>query len=131
MTDLKEFRKIHNVQFEIRVILLIDFFGLFHGVNIEILVPGPVPNDDGRKQILKIHTKNMALDEEADLDLLSSLTDGLSGADLKAVCTEAGMFAIREKRDRVTVTDFMDAVEKVLDKEHDDEFIKEAGVMFA
>jgi len=91
----------------------------------------PLPNDDGRKQILKIHTKNMALDEEADLDLLSSLTDGLSGADLKAVCTEAGMFAIREKRDRVTVTDFMDAVEKVLDKEHDDEFIKEAGVMFA
>ena len=91
----------------------------------------PLPNDDGRKQILKIHTKNMALDEEADLDLLSSLTDGLSGADLKAVCTEAGMFAIREKRDRVTVTDFMDAVEKVLDKERDDEFIKEAGVMFA
>ena len=41
------------------------------------------------------------------------------------------MFAIREKRDRVTVTDFMDAVEKVLDKERDDEFIKEAGVMFA
>ena len=40
----------------------------------------------------------MALDEEADLDLLSSLTDGLSGADLKAVCTEAGMFAIREKK---------------------------------
>ena len=49
----------------------------------------PLPNDDGRKQILKIHTKNMALDEEADLDLLSSLTDGLSGADLKAVFTPA------------------------------------------
>ena len=72
----------------------------------------------------------MALDEEADIDLLSDLTDGLSGADLKAVCTEAGMFAIREKRDRVTVTDFMDAVDKVVDSEHDEEFKKEAGVMF-
>ena len=72
----------------------------------------------------------MALDEEADIDLLSDLTDGLSGADLKAVCTEAGMFAIREKRDRVTVADFMDAVDKVVDSEHDEDFKKEAGVMF-
>ena len=72
----------------------------------------------------------MALDEAADIDLLSDLTDGLSGADLKAVCTEAGMFAIREKRDKVSVTDFMDAVDKVTDSEHDDEFKKEAGVMF-
>ena len=72
----------------------------------------------------------MALDEAADINLLSDLTDGLSGADLKAVCTEAGMFAIREKRDKVSVTDFMDAVDKVTDSEHDDEFKKEAGVMF-
>ena len=90
----------------------------------------PLPNEDGRKEILKIHTKRMALDEEADIDLLSDLTDGLSGADLKAVCTEAGMFAIREKRDKVTVADFMDAVDKVVDSEHDEEFKKEAGVMF-
>ena len=90
----------------------------------------PLPNEDGRKEILKIHTKRMALDEQADLDFLTELTDGLSGADLKAVCTEAGMFAIREKRDKVTVADFMDAVDKVVDSEHDEEFKKEAGVMF-
>ena len=90
----------------------------------------PLPNEEGRKEILKIHTKRMALDEAADINLLSDLTDGLSGADLKAVCTEAGMFAIREKRDKVSVTDFMDAVDKVTDSEHDDEFKKEAGVMF-
>jgi proteasome regulatory subunit len=90
----------------------------------------PLPKEEGRKEILKIHTKRMALDEEADIDLLSDLTEGLSGADLKAVCTEAGMFAIREKRDKVSVADFMDAVDKVTDSEHDDEFKKEAGVMF-
>ena len=89
----------------------------------------PLPNDEGRKEILKIHTEKMALDEEADLDVLSSLTDGLSGADLKAVCTEAGMFAIREKRDKVTVADFMDAVDKVVDSNQDN-FPEEAGVMF-
>ena len=88
----------------------------------------PLPNDEGRKEILKIHTEKMALDEEADLDVLSSLTDGLSGADLKAVCTEAGMFAIREKRDKVTVADFMDAVDKVVDSNQDN-FPEEAGVM--
>lgn len=89
----------------------------------------PLPNDEGRKEILKIHTEKMALDEEADLDVLSSLTEGLSGADLKAVCTEAGMFAIREKRDKVTVADFMDAVDKVVDSNQDN-FPEELGVMF-
>ena len=91
----------------------------------------PLPNIDGRREILKIHTKNMSFDEEADIDLLADLTDGLSGADLKAVCTEAGMFAIRDKRDKITVDDFMQAVDKVMDKNKEDEMFKtEAGVMF-
>ncbi|MDL2271095.1 proteasome-activating nucleotidase, partial [Methanobrevibacter sp. OttesenSCG-928-I08] len=90
----------------------------------------PLPNEDGRREILKIHTKNMALADEAEIDLLATLTDGVSGADLKAICTEAGMFAIREKRDKVTVADFMDAVDKIMQVEHDEEYKKEAGVMF-
>lgn len=90
----------------------------------------PLPTTEGRVQILKIHTKNMSFDEEADVELLAELTDGASGADLKAICTEAGMFAIREKRGEVTIRDFMNAVNKVMSKETDDEFRKEAGVMF-
>ena len=91
----------------------------------------PLPNDEGRREILKIHTKNMSFDEEADVDLLASLTDGLSGADLKAGCTEAGMFAIREERDKITVDDFMDAIEKVMSKTSEEDLYKtEAGVMF-
>ena len=91
----------------------------------------PLPNIDGRREILKIHTKNMSLDEEADIDILADLTDGLSGADLKAVCTEAGMFAIRDKRESITVADFMDAIDKVMSKTKEDELFKtEAGVMF-
>ena len=91
----------------------------------------PLPNEEGRREILKIHTKNMSFEEEADVEVLANLTDGFSGADLKAVCTEAGMFAIRAKRDKITVDDFMKAVDKVMDKTKEDELFKtEAGVMF-
>ncbi|MDO5832824.1 MAG: AAA family ATPase, partial [Methanobrevibacter sp.] len=91
----------------------------------------PLPNVDGRREILKIHTKNMSLDEEVSIDSLADITEDLSGADLKAVCTEAGMFAIREKRDKITVADFMDAIDKVMSKSKEDELFKtEAGVMF-
>jgi len=90
----------------------------------------PLPNEDGRKEILKIHTSKMSLSEEADIDLLATLTEGVSGADLKAICTEAGMFAIREERDEVLVADFMDAVDKIMGVEHEEEYKKEAGVMF-
>ena len=91
----------------------------------------PLPNIDGRREILKIHTKNMSLDDEVSIDSLADITEDLSGADLKAVCTEAGMFAIREKRDKITVADFMDAIDKVMSKSKEDEMFKtEAGVMF-
>ncbi|MDO5848372.1 MAG: proteasome-activating nucleotidase [Methanobrevibacter sp.] len=90
----------------------------------------PLPNEDGRREILKIHTKGMSLAEEAEIDLLTDLTEGLSGADLKAVCTEAGMFAIRDKRHEVTVADFMDAVDKITTAQNKDQYQKEAGVMF-
>ena len=91
----------------------------------------PLPNVDGRREILKIHTKNMSLDDEVSIDSLADITEDLSGADLKAVCTEAGMFAIREKRDKITVADFMDAIDKVMSKSKEDEMFKtEAGVMF-
>ncbi len=90
----------------------------------------PLPGDEGRKEILKIHTKGMSLADDAEIDLLTELTNGLSGADLKAVCTEAGMFAIRDKREEVTVADFMDAVDKISNAKNKEQYQQEAGVMF-
>ncbi len=90
----------------------------------------PLPGDEGRKEILKIHTKGMSLADDAEIDLLTELTNGLSGADLKAVCTEAGMFAIRDKREEVTVADFMDAVDKISNAKNKEQYHQEAGVMF-
>lgn len=90
----------------------------------------PIPNEDGRMEILKIHTQLMSLDEEVDIRLVASLTEGASGADLKAICTEAGMFAIREERSTVTMNDFMDATDKIVGLEKEEEVKREAGVMY-
>jgi proteasome regulatory subunit len=90
----------------------------------------PIPNEDGRHEILKIHTINMTMDDDVDIEMVSNLTEGASGADLKAICTEAGMFAIREERPIVTMNDFMDAVDKIIGVEREEEMKKEAGVMY-
>ena len=57
----------------------------------------------------------MKIDDDIDFDAISDLTEGLSGADLKAVCTEAGMFAIRSERKKVISKDFLDAIDKIMD----------------
>jgi proteasome regulatory subunit len=73
----------------------------------------PIPSFEGRLSIFKIHTRKMNTAAEVDFDLLAQRTDGATGADLKAMCTEAGMFAIREDRDTVAMSDFELAVDKV------------------
>ncbi len=62
----------------------------------------PNPNEDARLDILKIHSRKMNLMRGIDLPKISKLMPGASGAESKAVCTEAGMFALRERRIHVT-----------------------------
>ena len=57
----------------------------------------------------------MKIDDEIDFESISELTGGFSGADLKAICTEAGMFAIRAERKKVISKDFMDAIDKIIE----------------
>lgn len=80
----------------------------------------PSPDAEGRREIFNIHTRNMKL-ENVDLDDLVKLTDGLSGAELKAIVTEAGMFVIRRKGKAVTMQDFKDAYNKLIVKETKEE----------
>ncbi|KAI7870476.1 26S protease regulatory subunit 10B [Spinellus fusiger] len=75
----------------------------------------PLPNEQGRLEILKIHAGNIAKHGDIDYEAIVKLSDGFNGADLRNVCTEAGMFAIREERDYVVQEDFMKAVRKVAD----------------
>jgi len=78
----------------------------------------PNPNEKARAHILKIHSRKMNLTRGIDLKKVANKLVGASGAECKAVCTEAGMFALRERRVHVTQEDFDMAVEKVTKKDH-------------
>jgi len=77
----------------------------------------PNPNEASRLHILKIHSRKMNLMRGINLKSISLKMKGASGAESKAVCTEAGMFALRERRIHVTQDDFEMAVSKVLKKD--------------
>jgi len=72
----------------------------------------PLPDENAREKIFRIHTRKMNI-RDVEISALAKETNGLSGADIKAICTEAGMNAIREMRDYVTMIDFIKAIEKV------------------
>uniref|UniRef100_A0A7S3LF67 AAA+ ATPase domain-containing protein n=1 Tax=Amphora coffeiformis TaxID=265554 RepID=A0A7S3LF67_9STRA len=80
----------------------------------------PNPNVENRLAILKIHSRKMNLLRNLDLRTISEKLTNASGAECKAVCTEAGMFALRERRVHVTQEDFEMAVSKVMKKDSDD-----------
>ena len=88
----------------------------------------PLPTYGGRAEIFRIHTRGMAIHDTIDFEQLASRCDGATGADIRAICTEAGMWAIREERESVTLADFERAVEKVVGEE---ELRKESVTMFA
>jgi 26S proteasome regulatory subunit T4 len=75
----------------------------------------PLPNEQGRLEILKIHASSITKHGDIDYEAVVKLSEGFNGADLRNVCTEAGMFAIRAERQYVTQEDFMKAVRKVAD----------------
>ncbi|OAJ44820.1 26S protease regulatory subunit 8 [Batrachochytrium dendrobatidis JEL423] len=77
----------------------------------------PPPNEAARADILKIHSRKMNLTRGIDLHKIAEQMIGASGAEVKGVCTEAGMYALRERRVHVTQEDFEMAVAKVLKKD--------------
>ena len=74
-----------------------------------------LPDESGRAEIFKIHLAHMNIGDDVNTVKLSELTDGASGAEIKSICTEAGMLAIRDNRDTVTMDDFLKAKIKVLE----------------
>ncbi|BGP29891.1 26S proteasome regulatory subunit 7 [Rhodotorula toruloides] len=71
-------------------------------------------DNEGRAHILRIHARSMVVERNIRLDLIARLCPNSTGAELRSVCTEAGMFAIRQRREIATEKDFLDAVEKVI-----------------
>ncbi|QSG11446.1 ATP-dependent 26S proteasome regulatory subunit [Halapricum desulfuricans] len=113
---------------EIRIIAATNRFDM---LDRAILRPGrfdrlievPKPDKEGREQIFRIHTRDMNLAESVDFESLAEEVTEASGADIKAICTEAGMFAIRDDRSEIVEQDFYDAWEKIQQEAEDDEEI--------
>jgi len=103
---------------EVRIIAATNRFDM---LDPAILRPGrfdrlievPKPGTEGREIIFQIHTRKMNLASDIDFAELAAMTPDASGADIKAICTEAGMFAIRDDRTEVTLDDFLGAHEKL------------------
>ncbi|HLF54093.1 MAG TPA: AAA family ATPase [Candidatus Nanoarchaeia archaeon] len=79
---------------------------------LDRLIHVPLPNEEARREIFKIHTRNMKLTKINTEKIIKDL-EGFSGAEIKAVATEAGYFAIREDRTKIKEEDFIKAIKKV------------------
>lgn len=73
----------------------------------------PLPDEEGRLSILKVHSRALTMDDSVMLSEVAALTEGKNGADLHAICMEAGMFAIRKDRPAIIHDDFLAAIAKV------------------
>lgn len=74
----------------------------------------PYPDEKTKRKIFQIHTSKMNLADDVELDTFITSKDELSGADIKAICTEAGLMALRERRMKVAMEDFAKAKENVM-----------------
>lgn len=79
----------------------------------------PLPNEEARAGILKIHSRKMTVEEGVNWTELARSTDEFGGAQLKAVCVEAGMIALRSGRTKVSHEHYVDAIAEVQAKKKD------------
>jgi len=77
------------------------------------IIEFPLPDEEGRKMILAIHTRNMHLDKSVSLEKIATNTPDMNGSELMAICVEAGMNAVRNNKTKIYDGDFMKAIEAV------------------
>ena len=92
------------------------------------LIEVPEPDAGGRERIFAIHSRGMNVAEGVEFEDLAAETQGFSGAEIESVCTEAGMFAIRDGRTTVEQVDFRAALEKI--EAGDAEIVTSANYFF-
>jgi proteasome regulatory subunit len=80
---------------------------------LDRLIKVDVPGKKAKLEIFKIHSKDMTLEKGINMKMLVEKMDNFSGAEIHAVCTEAGYFAIREERTTITKEDFLKGISKV------------------
>jgi len=95
---------------------------------LDRLIHVPIPTKEGIEKIFKIHTRKMKIDKRTKIPKIMARLKEHSGAEIKAVCTEAGYFAIRENRTTIKEKDFLKAIKKVkLEEELEDNYVKMFG----
>ena len=90
----------------------------------------PLPEEKARLKIIKIHTAKMAIVKGVNYKKMAAETDGLSGADLRAVCVEAGMGAIKNKKTKVSYKDFTLALEKIKNRLNETDISEPEGGLY-
>ncbi len=96
------------------------------------IIETPLPDIDARMEIFMIHTSKMKLKKDVDFNLLAALTENATGADIKAIATEAGMMAVKKNKKAIGMDEFDVAIKKMMGDEHRNYVnMKEMGVMFA
>lgn len=73
-----------------------------------------LPDLEGRTHIFKVHVNSMSVERDIRYELLARLCPNATGAEIRSVCTEAGMFAIRARRKIATEKDFLESIQKVI-----------------
>jgi len=89
------------------------------------LVEFPIPNKKAREAIFNVHMRNLHLEENIEIEKLSDLTNGLTGSDIKGICTEAGMYAIRRNSEIISYEDFIMAIDKLISNKREDILISD------
>jgi proteasome regulatory subunit len=90
----------------------------------------PLPEEEARLKIIKIHASGMSTQKGVNYKKLAGDTEGLSGADLRALCVEAGMNAINAKRPKVNSKDFTEALDKILNRLNDADISEPEGGLY-
>jgi proteasome regulatory subunit len=78
------------------------------------IVEFPLPDDKARESIFRIHMRNLQIEDEINLKTMVELTKDANGSDIKAICTEAGMYAIRRNSEIISNNDFLNAINKMM-----------------
>lgn len=89
---------------------------LLRSGRIDRKIEFPMPDEDGREKILRIHSSRMMVDDSVNFGELARSTEDFNGAQLKAVCVEAGMIALRGEGVKISHEDFMAGIQEVAAK---------------
>ncbi len=120
LSEIDGFRPLENVKI-IAATNRLDMLdpALLRPGRLERQIEVGIPTEDARLEILDLYVGKMNL-KKVNSKKLVHMTEGLSGAEIRGLCTEAGYFAIREKRDHVLEKDFIDSFNKLFPKVGDE-----------